>query len=300
MIKMGLIKMSQIETKLVPGPVKYSVLYPDNYEEGTQKYPLILFLHGGGGNHTILNTIQPIVEELWKRKMLLDAIVVSPSCTRSLYMDYQNRTEQWESFLIREFMPYLISKLPIDTEKIIVGGISMGGLGSLRLGFKYPDLFDAIVAFEPAIEPALEWKDVESEDKYYRSTDFFEKIFGAPFDVNYWKINNPMYILKENSANIKKSGIKIYIEVGTEDLFGLYRGAEFLHQLLLNQNIKHEYRVVYGADHIGPSLEERFNNGFSFLNRIYNPPIMDKISLEYREMMLKEKEKYLKKGEQYN
>ena len=293
---MGLIKISEIESKLVLGPVTYSVLYPDNYNEDTQKYPLILFLHGGGGNNTVLNRIKPRVEELWKTKKLFDAIIVSPSCTRSLYMDYRNGTEKWESFLTEEFIPYLISKLPIDKEKVILSGISMGGLGSLRLGFKYPNSFQAIIAFEPAIEPALEWKDVEREDKYYRSSDFLEKIFGTPFDVTYWKINNPMNILKENSENIKQSGIKIYIEVGTEDLFGLYRGAEFLHQLLLNQNIKHEYRVVYGADHVGPSLEERFINGFSFLNRIYNPPIMDKISLGYREMMLKEKEKYLKEG----
>jgi hypothetical protein len=107
-----------------------------------------------------------------------------------------------------------------------------------------------------------------------------------------------MYILKENSENIKKSGIKIYVEVGTEDFFGLYRGAEFLHQLLLNQNIKHEYRVVYGGDHIGPSLAERFINGFSFLNRIYNPPDEDPNHLAFRAMMLKAKEKYLKSGDQ--
>ena len=295
---MGAVKISQIESKLVPGPVEHSILYPDNYEEGPQKYPLILFLHGGGANHTVLNAIKPVVEELWKRKALPDAIVVSPSCTRSLYMDYRNGTEKWESFLIKEFIPYLTSTLPLDKEKIIISGISMGGLGSLRLGFKYPNLFNAIVAFEPAIEPAVEWKDVELEDKYYRSTEFFEKIFGSPFDANYWKINNPMYIVKENLEKIKKSGIKIHIEVGTEDLFGLYRGTEFLHQLLLNLNIKHEYRLVYNGDHVGPSLEERFFTGFGFINRILNPPDEDPRHLAYRTMMLKAKEKYLKDGDQ--
>ena len=297
---MSSIQISQIDSELVPSPVEYSVLYPVNYKERTEKYPLFLFLHGGGGNHTILNTIKPIVVELWKRKKLLDAIVVSPSCTRSFCMDFRDGKEQWESFLIKEFIPFLINKFPVNKQRIIIGGISMGGLASLRLGFKYPDMFDAIVAFEPAIEPALEWKDVKREDKYYRSPDFLEKIFGTPFDIHYWKINNPMNILKENSANIKKSGIKIYVEVGTEDFFGLYRGAEFLHQLLLNQKLKHEYRVVYGADHVGPSLEERFINGLSFLNRIYNPPEKDPKHLAFRAMMLKEKEKYLKDGDQDN
>ena len=296
---MGAVKISQIESKLVPGPVEYAILYPENYEEeGAQKYPLILFLHGGGGDHSVLYTIKPIIESLWKRKKLVDAIVVSPSCTRSLYMDYQNGTELWESFLIKEFIPYLTSNFPINKGNIVISGISAGGIGSLRLGFKYPGLFKALVAFEPAIEPALEWKDVELEDKYYRSSEFFEKIFGSPFDVNYWNINNPMYILKKNSENIRKSGIKIYVEVGTEDFFGLYRGAEFLHQLLLTQNIKHEYRLVYGGDHVGPSLKERFITGFGFVDRILNPPDEDPKHLAFRAMMLKEKENYLKNGGQ--
>ncbi|MHA1257667.1 MAG: hypothetical protein ACTSPS_18945, partial [Promethearchaeota archaeon] len=64
-------------------------------------------------------------------------------------------------------------------------------------------------------------------------------------------------------------------EVGTEDMLGLYRGAEFIHHLLFDKRIRHEFRMVYGADHIGPSLNERFINGFSFLNRVINNPKPD-------------------------
>ena len=58
-------------------------------------------------------------------------------------------------------------------------------------------------------------------------------------------------------------------------MLGLFRGAEFIHHLLYDENIKHEFRMVYGADHIGPSLKERFINGFSFLNRVINNPKPD-------------------------
>ena len=88
-------------------------------------------------------------------------------------------------------------------------------------------------------------------------------------------MNNPIYIARENADNIQKSDIKIYIEVGTEDMLGLYRGAEFIHRILFDKKISHEFRIVYGADHIGPSLKERFINGFSFLNRVINNPKPD-------------------------
>ncbi len=83
-------------------------------------------------------------------------------------------------------------------------------------------------------------------------------------------------IVSENAKKIRESDLKIYFEVGTEDLLGLYRGGEFLHRVLYDNKIKHEFRYVYGANHIGPSLKERFINGYSFLSRMINNPQPDK------------------------
>jgi S-formylglutathione hydrolase len=151
----------------------------------------------------------------------------------------------------------------------------MGGTGTLRMGFKYYDKFGVLISFEPAIEPALEWKDVKPS--FYRRKKLMKTIFGSPFDEEYWKINNPSYLAVKNAKKIQSSDIKIYIEVGTEDIFGLYRGAEYIHRILFDNQINHEFRMVYGADHIGPSLVERLRNGFLFLNRIINNPKPDHI-----------------------
>ena len=40
-------------------------------------------------------------------------------------------------------------------EGTFIMGISMGGLGSLRMAVKYPEVFQAVASQEPAIEPAL-------------------------------------------------------------------------------------------------------------------------------------------------
>ena len=37
---------AQLETKLAPSPVQYSVLLPDGYEAQKGPLPLLLFLHG--------------------------------------------------------------------------------------------------------------------------------------------------------------------------------------------------------------------------------------------------------------
>lgn len=267
----------KIETELVPSPAKYSVLYPSDYETSDKTYSLMLFLHGGDGHSGILNQIKTLIRDLWKKKLAPEMVLVIPHCDRSFYMDYRNGSQKWETFILNELLPLLQNKLRVyrDPSKSFLGGVSMGGMGTLRIGFKYPGKFGVLLAFEPAIEPALEWKDVKTRDKFYRSKEVMETIFGSPFDEEYWKMNNPLYIARENADKIRKSDIKIYIEVGTEDMLGLYRGAEFIHRILFDKKIRHEFRIVYGADHIGPSLKERFINGFSFLNRVINNPKPD-------------------------
>ena len=267
----------KIETELVPSPAKYSVLYPSDYETSDKKYPLMLFLHGGNGPKGFVNQIKTIIHTLWEKKLALEMVVVIPHCDRSFYMDYRDGSQKWETFILSELIPQLHENLRVYKEpsKLFLAGVSMGGMGTLRIGFKYPNKFGVLLAYEPAIEPAIDWKDVHKRDKFYRKKEVMETIFGNPIDEEFWKINNPIYIARENAEKIRESDVKIYIEVGTEDMLGLFRGAEFIHHLLYDENIKHEFRMVYGADHIGPSLKERFINGFSFLNRVINNPKPD-------------------------
>ena len=291
-------KRFRIKSEFVPSPVEYDVLYPKGYENSDKTYPLMLFLHGGGNQDSnFLNLIGPEIWDLWEKKMVPEMVVVTPNCNRSLYMDYRDGSEKWESFIIQEFLPHLQKEYRVipDVNNTFIGGVSMGGLGSLRLGFKYLDKFRAIVSFEPGIEPAFEWKEVKTIDKFYRQKDFMENVFGSPIDEDYWNKNNPAYIVRETAEKIRNSDIKIYLEVGTEDFFGLFRGAEFLHRTLFDSNIRHEFRYVYGADHLGASFRDRISNGFSFLNRIINPLEEPPNVIKARDFFLQMKENALRK-----
>ncbi|HWN58381.1 MAG TPA: hypothetical protein VNO74_09790, partial [Methylomirabilota bacterium] len=67
---------------------------------------------------------------------------------------------------------------------------------------------------------------------------------------------------------IKKSGLAIYLEVGDEDFLNAHDGTEFLHRVLWDLDIAHEYRLIRGADHGGPTLVPRIRDAFAWLGSV--------------------------------
>jgi S-formylglutathione hydrolase len=268
---------ASIETPLLPKPVEYAVLLPNGYEGSSDTYPLLLFLHGGGGDRRFLTRLRPVIEEMWSSGALPKMVVVTPSAGRSFYMDYKDGSQKWESFITGPLLEVLRSRYRIDHDRkgTFIFGISMGGLGALRMGFKYPEKFAAVVALEPGIDPALKWKDVKPRNRFYRSDQLFETIFGRPFDERYWELNNPASIALANADRIRKSGLQIYLDAGDQDVLNLHEAAEFLHRLLWDNNIPHEYHLVRGADHVGRSIKPRTTDGLAFLGRVINPSTPD-------------------------
>lgn len=128
---------------------------------------------------------------------------------------------------------------------------------------------------EPGIDPVLKWKDLQPRYKFYRGPELMETIFGKPFDEAYWNANNVASIAVANADKIRASGMGIYFEAGDEDMFYLYEAAEFLHRILWDQKIPHEYHLVRGADHVGRTIPARAREGLSFLARMVNPPLLD-------------------------
>src|SRR5467141_3324011 len=177
-----------------------------------------------------------------------------------------------------------------DMEKFraqTVGG-GMGGMGSLRIAVKYPEGFQAVASQEPAIEPALAYDDITLRDKIGRPDGtglqdriLLQRIYGDPIDKDYWAANHPTTIIKKDPSRLL--GLGIYLEVGDQDLFYIDQGTEFVHRVLFDAGISHEYRLVKGADHVGASLVPRSLDAFAFIGRQLNPPKwIDDTALRFR------------------
>lgn len=275
----------------LPGEVPISIYLPHEYDRsGAEAFPLLLLLHGGNGSEQDLLRFVPLIDRSIEHGILPPLVVAMPGARRSLYMDYRDGSERWETFLLEDLLPRIRRELKVSgaREGTFVGGWSMGGLGSLRLAFKYPEMFGAVAAIEPAVEPVLAWDNIGPRVKFWRPDAFMETIFGAPIDEHYWAANNPATIATSNPTRLLDLGI--YIEVGDQDMLYLHEGVEFLHRILFEAGIGHDYRLVHGADHVGPSLEPRFADALAFIGRQIDPPEwIDSRVIDQRAMMDKHK-----------
>lgn len=137
--------------------LRYRQLYPDNAKG--RKYPLVIFLHGSGerGNDNE-------AQLKWGAGNFADeqtmsrypAIVIAPQCplgqqwsnfggdrnSRTLKLQAQPSTPMR---LLRELIAQVLKTLPVDSSRIYITGLSMGGFGTYDALSRYPDLFAAAV-----------------------------------------------------------------------------------------------------------------------------------------------------------
>ena len=276
----GKIVHVKLATKNVPGPIDIAIYTPPGYDaKRATPYPLIVQLHGGNGASENMTTMAEPLEQAIKSGLVPAAVSVMPSASRSFYMDYRDGSQMWETFVITDLLGHMRSgyNVPKTREGTLITGISMGGMGSMRIALKHPDIFQAVASMEPGIEPALEFKDIKLRDRFYRDQALFEEKFGKPVDEAFWAANNPASIVAKDPTRLKDLGI--YLEVGDQDMFFLDQGAEFLHRALFDHGVAHEYRLVRGGDHVGPSIIPRFIDAMTYFGRVLNPPawINDKV-----------------------
>lgn len=178
----------QVATKNVPGPVDVAVYTPPGYDpKRVQPYPLLLQLHGGGGSSQNMTAMAATLETGIKQGLIPPVVSIMPSAGRSFYMDYKDGSEKWETFIVADLIPWVRAAydVPKGREGTLITGISMGGMGSLRIAFKHPDMFQAVASQEPGIEPALAFDDIKLRDRFWRDDALFEQKLGKPVDKVY-------------------------------------------------------------------------------------------------------------------
>ena len=133
--------------------LNYRMLIPDY--NPSRKYPLVLFLHGAGergaDNDAQLKwgVTQFATDENMSR---FPAIVIAPQCPAGAGWANVNRTDNGFSFksepsrsmeMVLALVDEVIGALPVDTSRIYITGLSMGGFGTFHAISLRPDLFAA-------------------------------------------------------------------------------------------------------------------------------------------------------------
>jgi S-formylglutathione hydrolase len=224
-----------------------------------------------------------LLDQAIENGLVAPIVSVMPSTGRSFYMNFRDGSQKWEDFVMKDLLPYMRKNFNVvqGREGTFITGGSMGGMGSLRMAVKYPEVFQAVASMKPGIEPALAYDDITLRDKFSRPDTLIKQIYGDPIDKDYWAANHPTTIIKKDPSRLL--GLGIYLEVGDQDMYYFDQGTEFVHRILFDAGISHEYRLVKGADHVGASLVPRTLDAFAFIGRQLNPPKwIDDTALRFR------------------
>lgn len=112
-------------------------LYIPNIDRPEKGFPLLLFLHGAGergsdielvkihGLNNMLETLNP-----------MPCIVISPQVPDGAW---------WDSEILDALIDHILETYPIDSNRIYVTGLSMGGYGTWDVITKYPERFAAAI-----------------------------------------------------------------------------------------------------------------------------------------------------------
>ena len=120
--------------------LEYLLFLPEGYDEqARQKWPLILFLHGAGERGDDLD----LVKVHGPPKLVEDDpdfpfIVLSPQCPADSWW-----TEHLDD--LAALLDEVIGAHDVDTNRLYVTGLSMGGYGTWSLALAQPERFAAIV-----------------------------------------------------------------------------------------------------------------------------------------------------------
>ncbi|MFV0336880.1 MAG: dienelactone hydrolase family protein [Chthoniobacterales bacterium] len=146
--------------------LNYRVFNPEKPQTENTKYPLILFLHGAGERGSD-NTLQLRhgVEELldFTLRKKSPAIILAPQCPlEAQWVDVAMREpknlvpEKPSQALSAVFslLDKLLVDLPVDSHRLYITGLSMGGFGTWDTLYRKPDIFAGAIAICGGGDPA--------------------------------------------------------------------------------------------------------------------------------------------------
>lgn len=128
---------SKTEQKIgvVPDNYNFWIYTPDGYD-GTKEFPLVVFLHGKSLSGTNLNRVLRYgTQDAIKKGLELNTLVITPQCSGG-----------WQPDKLMALIDWVEANYKVDTKRIYVLGMSMGGYGTLNLVGTYPERFAAAMA----------------------------------------------------------------------------------------------------------------------------------------------------------
>lgn len=225
----------QFKSNLIGKTLPYGVVLPPGYGLITARrthYPVLYLLHGWSGNYN--STIKDT--GLMQYAADYQMIIITPEGDNGWYTDSATvPSDQYESYVIRELIADVDSRFRTiaDRRGRGIAGVSMGGYGALKFGFKYPEKFSLAASMSGALDATARTDEAS-----------IMQTFGG-LDSPTRKTNDLTQLARGYPTERQALLPYIYLDCGTEDPW-LAPNRSFS-EVLLERKLVHEYRQLYGG-----------------------------------------------------
>ena len=231
--------------------VSYHVFVPPAYAaEPARRFPVLYWLHGTGGGIVRVPMIAARFDAAMRRGELPPMIVVFPhGLPAGMWLDSKDGSTPIESILIKDLIPHVDACLRTlaTRDGRLLEGFSMGGYGVARLGFRYPQMFAAVLMLAAGpLQPEL-WNTPRASAEERAS--LMKSVYGD--DMDFFRGQSPW----AQAEQAVKSGAKLprlRQVVGTTD--ETYPANLEFHRHLSKLGVEHEYVELPGVGHALPAI----------------------------------------------
>jgi enterochelin esterase-like enzyme len=215
----GRVETGTYSSQILGRDVPYRIYLPPCYDAEERSYPVLYLLHG-----------HPFDEWHWDRLGADETadsgirsgayppfIAVMPNCDSSeegIFANTSGGDSSVEGLIVNELLPHIDRTYRTwpQREGRAIGGISRGGVWSLEIGFRRPDLFAVVGAHSAALA------------------------------VNY---PHPIYDPLNLAAEPAVASLRIWLDAGDADWARV--GVDELHRILDEHGVAHEYVLGEGS-----------------------------------------------------
>jgi len=228
------------------------VLLPDR-QARKGPYPVFYLLHGLSDDYTAWQRWTSL--ERYVRELPL--IVVMPDGHRSFYCD-ATAGYAYESALVKDLIGFVDTHFRTikSGRGRVIGGLSMGGYGAMKLGLKHPDKFCSISAHSGVY---LHVKERRWEQPGFPWMAEVTRIYG---DEKTCAANDPFALAAKLDP---QKAPAIWLDCGVDD--GLLPDNQALHAHLKKLRIKHQYHE-YPGTHNWAYWDEHIQDALAFHRQV--------------------------------
>jgi S-formylglutathione hydrolase FrmB len=194
-----------------------------------------------------------MIQQNWQQNNIVPPTVVTVSFGKVWFLTEKGKQDK--SGLLDVFINEVLKEVESHTGKPrsrIVFGESMGGLNSIELGLKAPNLFQKVAASCPGVYKLSPFSSLEEIQEFLNRTGADPKVIygviqlGKEYvaDEDEWKKFSPLHLIESVDP---KNAPEFYLSCGLYDVYGNFEGNEALANSAKSRGFKLNWRPIYGG-----------------------------------------------------